>query len=109
MICYDVNLPPQFALYRMIFALMIAEAGERKMLLNLSAAAGEFKMLRGAEPIQEYDAVYDRHLPRSRRIAWRFLSAVARMGQLLPSPSPLARSLGRPRAHLYRTTSFAAW
>jgi hypothetical protein len=87
--CYDLDLPRKLALYRMAFVLMIAEAGERRMLLNLSAGVGEFKMLRGAIAVQEYDAVYDRHLPRSRRIAWSAVSAVAGLGQRFSPRSQL--------------------
>lgn len=83
---YDLALPRKLGLYRMGFALLIAEAARHKMLLNLSAGAGYFKMLRGAVPVQEYEAVYDRHLPMDRRLAWTALSAAAKIGSLMPAP-----------------------
>jgi len=41
--------------------------------LNLSAGAEAFKMLRGARPRLEYEAVFARHLPLVRRLPWRIL------------------------------------
>jgi hypothetical protein len=91
LIAYDLALPRKLALYRMGFALVIAEAAKRQMLLNLSAGAGEFKMLRGAVPVQEYDAIYDRHLPMRRRLTWACLEAGARAGRLLSPPPQSVR------------------
>ena len=79
---YDLDRPRKLALYRLVFALLIAEAAKLRLTANLSAGAGEFKMLRGAIPVQEYDAVYDRHLPPYRRFAWRSLEAAARIGAI---------------------------
>jgi len=87
LIAYDLNSSRKLALYRMGVALLIAEAAQRKVLVNLSAGAGDFKMLRGAMPVQEYDAVYDCHLPIYRRLPWTCLRAVAQLGRML-SPRP---------------------
>jgi hypothetical protein len=70
---YDRGLPRELGLYRQLVALLIAEARDRGMLLNLSAGAAVFKSLRGAYPVIEYDAVYDRHLSPRRRLAWWLL------------------------------------
>ena len=70
---YDINLPQKLGLYRQVVAILISEAQRRGLLLNLSAGVGAFKILRGAFPVVEYDAVYDRHLPPSRRFAWRLV------------------------------------
>lgn len=67
---HDRSLPLELGLYRQLIAILIAEARDRGVLLNLSGGAGEFKQLRGAVPVVEYDAVYDRHLPPRRRLAW---------------------------------------
>lgn len=82
---YDLNRPRSLGLYRRAFALLIAEAAQRKVLLNMSAGAGDFKMFRGAEPVQECDAVYDRHLPLHRRLPWACVRVTARLGPRLSS------------------------
>jgi len=70
---YDVTMPRELGLYRQVIALVIKEAQKQKVLLHLSAGVSRFKELRGAVPYPEYDAVYMRHLPAHRRIAWRLL------------------------------------
>jgi hypothetical protein len=70
---YDLGIPAKIGLYRMLFALLMAVGVERRMLVHLSAGADRFKVLRGAVPVEEYDAVYDRHLAFSRRHAWTSL------------------------------------
>jgi hypothetical protein len=81
---YDLNRPRKLGLYRLAFALLIDEASRRNVLLNMSGGAGDFKMLRGAELVQEYDAVYDRHLPFARRLRWGTVYLAAQVGRLLP-------------------------
>jgi hypothetical protein len=71
----DIGMRKELGLYRQAFALFINEAVKRPQIMNLSAGAGSFKMLRGAAPYIEYDAVYDRHLPYQRRIAWYIIKA----------------------------------
>lgn len=75
LIGYDPSLPQEFGLYRQAIALKLLEASRTGHLLNLSAGAAEFKLLRGAAPCIEYDAVYDRHLPPWRRFAFTTLIA----------------------------------
>lgn len=70
---YDQDLPRERGLYRMLFALQMAEAAERRLLLNISAGADRFKLLRGGMPVEEFDAVYDWHLPIQQRYAWAAL------------------------------------
>jgi hypothetical protein len=76
---YDPQSPQRRGLYRLAIALTIAEAAERKLLLNLGAGAEKFKMLRGAVPTQEFDAVFDRHLPRRRALPWYALGLAKRL------------------------------
>jgi hypothetical protein len=71
---YDQGLPRKLALYRQLYAILIREATEQRLLLHLSGGASRFKELRGALPEEEYDAVYDRHLPPKRRFAWSCLA-----------------------------------
>lgn len=82
---YDIRFPQIAGLYRQTIALLIQEAQSRGDLLNLSGGSRSFKVLRGAVPCVEYDAVYLDHLPRRRRLGWcvaaqagRFLDASAR-------------------------------
>jgi hypothetical protein len=75
---YDVKLPLSLGLYRLCMATLIAEAASRGLTLNLSAGADSFKKFRGGVPVDEYDAVYDRHLPWRRRAGWFMLSALSR-------------------------------
>lgn len=70
---YDVGVPLETGLYRQLIAILISEAADKGLLLNLSGGTGKFKTLRGAVPVVEFDAVYDRHLTSRRRLAWRIL------------------------------------
>ena len=80
---YDLQRPRNLGLYRLAFALLITEAAQRKALLNISAGVADFKMLRGAVPVQEFDAVYDRHLPVHRRLPWAGIQMATGLGRLL--------------------------
>jgi hypothetical protein len=80
---YDLQRPRKLGLYRLAFALFIAEGAERKAVLNMSAGSGGFKMFRGAVPVQEFDAVYDRHLPVHRRLPWSGVRMAAGLGRIL--------------------------
>lgn len=70
---YDTGLPQRAGLYRLLTRLCIEEAVERRIVLNFSSGAAEFKRLRGGEPAIEYSFVYVRHLSKQRRAAWRAL------------------------------------
>jgi len=72
---YDTGLPRRLGLYRMAVMTLIRDALTRGAVLNLSAGVGRFKMLRGAVPTVECDAVYDRHLDPHRRLPWMLLRA----------------------------------
>src|SRR5262249_41918194 len=58
---YDIRVPQMAGLYRQMIALLIKEAQSRGDLLNLSGGSRSFKVLRGAVPCVEYDAVYLDH------------------------------------------------
>ena len=74
---YDTSEPQKRGLYRALMALVMREAVRRGTLLNLSAGAGSFKQLRGGEPCVEFTAVFDAHLPRTRRWPWRVLEELS--------------------------------
>lgn len=75
---YDLKLPQSLGLYRLCLATFLAEAASRGLRLNLSSGADEFKRLRGGLPVDEYEAVYDRHLAWTRRAGWFALSSLSR-------------------------------
>lgn len=79
LIGYDLALPRRLGLYRMVMMHEVLLAERRGQLVNLSGGAGDFKRLRGAEPVREYDAVFDRHLPRHRRLPWRLVGLEGRL------------------------------
>jgi hypothetical protein len=70
LIGYDLDRPREMGLYRMMFAIKLKEALDRKVPYHLSAGAGNFKRLRGAVPTTEYDAIFSRHLSRKSRTFW---------------------------------------
>lgn len=70
---YDTSLPVRTGLYRMLSAVLVQEATERGVVLHQSAGAASFKRNRHAVGVLEVTRVYDRHLPRRRRMAWEAL------------------------------------
>lgn len=46
---------------------------------NWGGGSGQFKRQRGAEPAQEFDAVYLRHLKKGRRMPWQILRRLRRV------------------------------
>lgn len=85
---YDQRMPRDAGLYRTVVAAIMVHAREHGRRLNLSGGAERFKLLRGAMPVEEYDAVYDRHLPARRRAAWSVLAALGRRGAARPLDVP---------------------
>jgi hypothetical protein len=75
---YALSRPPSVGLYRRLAAIPVLAARNEGVPLNLSAGAGRFKALRGGEPVMEYIAVLDRHLPRRRRRPWRLIEGISR-------------------------------
>lgn len=73
---YDTGAPPSRALYRRLMALVIRQALDEHLMLNLSSGAAGFKRLRGGEPEIEYTAVFTQHLRAPQRWAWGALCGV---------------------------------
>ncbi|WP_438447048.1 GNAT family N-acetyltransferase [Gorillibacterium sp. sgz5001074] len=73
---YDLTLPQELGLYRMLSALLIRLAEESGRILHESSGAAQFKRNRGALPEIEYSAVYVRHLPQYRRLPWHILQVL---------------------------------
>jgi hypothetical protein len=75
---YNTALPEALALYRRLIAFALRYAMERKLFLNLSSGAPDFKRLRGCQPVIEYSMVYVRHLNRYQRGVWAVISWLSR-------------------------------
>ena len=73
---YDTSLPAETGLYRRLFTGIHREVNERRQLLNYSSGAGDFKRRRGGVASVECNAVYDRHLPARRRMAFRIAAVL---------------------------------
>ncbi|RDH44515.1 hypothetical protein [Zooshikella ganghwensis] len=71
---YNMQMPKKMALYRRLVAFNLSYAQQNNLKLNLSAGAPEFKRLRGAEAVIEYNFVYIQHLSRYQKTVWHFLS-----------------------------------
>ncbi|MBF4573871.1 ATP-grasp domain-containing protein [Herbiconiux sp. VKM Ac-1786] len=73
---YDTSLPPETGLYRMLSWLVARRAHDEGAELHASSGVADFKRHRGGEAELEYTAVYVRHLPWRRRLAWGVLETV---------------------------------
>ncbi|MBU2713382.1 hypothetical protein [Zooshikella harenae] len=71
---YNMQMPKKMALYRRLVAFNLSYAQQNNFKLNLSAGAPDFKRLRGAEAVIEYNFVYIQHLSHYQQTVWRFLS-----------------------------------
>jgi hypothetical protein len=69
MLGYDTSLPKELGLYRILCAKLHAIAQERKLDINFSSGAGEFKKARGADASLEYCALYCDDLPLYKKLA----------------------------------------
>ncbi len=69
---YDTTAPRKKGLFRLIAAEDILGPGECE-LINWGGGNASFKKFRGAEPVLEYDIVFDKHLSARRRLPWRVL------------------------------------
>lgn len=76
---YDLESPREDGAYRVLIAQLFRDAARAGCVLNLSGGAGGFKTARSAQPVSEYDAVYDRHLPARRRLGWAIAAALGRL------------------------------
>lgn len=75
---YDTGLPRALGLYRLIATDDIAAGEARGLVVNQGSGNDDFKRRRGAEPAAELEIVFDRHLPRHRRLPWQALERARR-------------------------------
>lgn len=75
---YALQCPVELGLYRRLAAVPVLAAQEARVPLNLSAGVGRFKATRGGQPLMEYIAVLDAHLPASRQAPWHLIEAFSR-------------------------------
>jgi len=75
---YDTALPIKLGLYRQLTQLCFQEAAARRIVLNFSSGAPQFKRMRGGQPQIEVSMVYVRHLPWKNRIIWGLLGLLMR-------------------------------
>lgn len=70
---YEMSIPQEIGLYRMITAKIIQEGDKNNATINMSSGASSFKIYRGSIPAIEYTAVYHKHLPFYRKFVFSFL------------------------------------
>lgn len=70
---YDLTLPTQQGLYRLLSAMIQLLAIDNSAICNNSSGVGKFKRLRGAIPYTEYSMIYLKHLSWWRRLPWHYL------------------------------------
>ena len=79
-------------LFRLVTAHDLDVATREQWVVNWGGGNGPYKRFRGAEPMFEYDIVFDRHLRADRRLPWWLLQhgrARKNGAPLTPSPHPL--------------------
>lgn len=70
---YDLSLPQELGLYRMLFSLYVKQAYERQLIFNMGGGNDRFKINRGSTPTLEYTAVYCKHLPLIQQFPWKMI------------------------------------
>lgn len=73
---YDIQLPKELGLYRVLTAQILEKSIQMKSTFHMSSGVGHFKRQRGAIQELEYMAVFFSHLSLGRRIFWRTLGVV---------------------------------
>jgi hypothetical protein len=70
---YDTSRPQEDGLYRLLSMQVTLESESTSNQAHNSAGAGHFKRNRGGVAVNEYNAVYTRHLAPKQRWAWQRL------------------------------------
>lgn len=70
---YDTSLPQEEGLYRLLTLVTLQEGLARGLMVHASGGVGRFKKIRGGTSATEYNAVYTKHLPRTRQRPWQVI------------------------------------
>lgn len=73
---HDTGVDIKTGLYRILTAMLIKEANEQNLAINMSSGAGDFKYKRGAKPYLEKNAILYSHLPFYRRLPFYILEFI---------------------------------
>ena len=75
---YDTSLPMEEGLYRLLTLITLQEGMKRGLLVHASGGVGKFKKVRGGESVTEYNAVYTKHLSKTRQMPWKLIGQVSK-------------------------------
>ncbi len=73
---YNQEKPQSAGLYRILSTVLMQEARRNQQIFHQSSGASMYKSLRKAEEDLEYLAVFDRHLPVSRKLSWKIAQII---------------------------------
>jgi len=73
---YDLSVPQEEGLYRLLCTHVMVDAREKGLRPHNSSGVGKFKMTRGGTPVNEFNAVYTKHLPKSQQRPWHILKFI---------------------------------
>ena len=68
---YDPASPTHRDVYRLLTMLVIKEAKTLNVALNDGSGGDQTKIFRGMQPVDEYAAIYTKHLPLGRKLFWK--------------------------------------
>lgn len=92
---YDVHAPRKKGLFRLVAAEDVFGPGEIR-LINWGGGNESFKRFRGAQPVTEYDVVFDDHLSALRRFPWQVLRELCGIGKQAVAAHPVLSKSGHP-------------
>lgn len=73
---YDLSLPKETDLYKIMSARLVLEAEDCSANLNMSSGASKFKLYRGGVAAIEYNTVYFKHLSLRRKCIYRLAGLI---------------------------------
>lgn len=73
---YDKRKQNKTEIYRLLSTLLLLEAKKKAKIFHQSAGASFYKSIRRAQGLQEYHAVYMKHLPIKQQLTWHAVKAI---------------------------------